>query len=85
MNLSKIINKLCLHNIQITFTSIINKNIIHCINQFVSEVNKLANIKESFKDVGYFSYVKDVVYFKHIGIIYGNIFLLSNKNKLYTT
>jgi len=62
------------------FNGIINKNIIHCINQFVSEVNKLANIKESFKDVGYFSYVKDVVYFKHIGIIYGNIFLLSNKN-----
>jgi len=58
------------------FNDNIAKYISQYIAQFIKETHQLANTNENLKDLVYFGYVKDVVSYKNIGIIYGHIYLL---------
>ena len=68
-------------NFLVGFDGTIGKYITQYITQFITEMYSLLEKNADLKSFTYFSYIKDIVNYTNIGIIFANLYIIQNEKK----
>ena len=68
-------------NFLVGFEGTIGKYIAQYINQFILEMYFLLEKNNDLKSFVYFSYIKDIINYTNIGIIFANLYIIQNEKK----